>query len=164
MTTLQRMTQEEFLEWERETVPTYAAEKVASEQWKEAEAFALARKSFDELLPQGLTTPGNLFFTVRDQDARVDVGTLWVAVQERAGKRVAYVYDVAIKPEHQRKGHATRAFRALEDEVRSLGLAGIALHVFGHNAAAHALYVKLGYRPTNINMYKPIEATSCAGT
>ncbi len=164
MTILLPMTQEDFLEWKSESVPAYAAEKIASGQWQEAEAIALAQKSFDELLPQGLSTPDNLLFTLRDQDVRVDVGTLWVAVQDRAGKRVAYVYDVVIRPEHQRKGHATRALRALEDEVRSLGLAGIALHVFGHNAAAHALYVKLGYRPTNINMYKPIEATSCAGT
>jgi ribosomal protein S18 acetylase RimI-like enzyme len=164
MTILHPMTQEAFLEWKSESVPAYAAEKIASGQWQEAQALALAQKSFDELLPQGLSTPDNLLFTLRDQDVRVDVGTLWVAVQDRAGKRVAYVYDVVIRPEHQRKGHATRAFRALEDVVRSLGIAGIALHVFGHNAAAHALYVKLGYRPTNINMYKPIEATSCAGT
>ncbi|MEO8675555.1 MAG: GNAT family N-acetyltransferase [Casimicrobiaceae bacterium] len=164
MTALLPMTPEEFLAWETEAVPTYAAEKVASGQWKEAEAPALARKSFDELLPQGLATPDNHLFTMRDQPAQVDVGTLWVAVQERAGKRVAYVYDVAIKPEHRRKGHAMRAFLALEDKVRSLGLAGIALHVFGHNAAAHALYLKLGYLPTNINMYKAIEAGSCAET
>lgn len=164
MTALLPMSQEEFLLWERDAVPTYAAEKVASGQWQEAEALVLARKSFDELLPQGLATPDNLFFTVRDPAAQVNVGTLWLAVQQRAGKRVAYVYDVAIEAGHQRKGHATRAFLALEDKARSIGLAGIALHVFGHNAAAHALYVKLGYLPTNVNMYKSIEAGSCAGT
>lgn len=27
---------------------------------------------------------------------------------------------------------------------------------FGHNQAAHALYVKLGYVATNINMFKPV--------
>jgi ribosomal protein S18 acetylase RimI-like enzyme len=30
----------------------------------------------------------------------------------------------------------------------------IRLHVFGHNAAARPLYVKLGYEPTNIVMAK----------
>ena len=58
----------------------------------------------------------------------------------------------------QRKGHAARALRALEGEMRALGLSGIALHVFGQNAAAHALYVQLGYLPTNINMFKAIGA------
>jgi len=63
---------------------------------------------------------------------------------------------VMIDPAQQRKGHGTRAFLALEDKVRSLGLSGIALHVFGHNPDAHALYVRLGFQPTNISMYKPI--------
>jgi ribosomal protein S18 acetylase RimI-like enzyme len=70
--------------------------------------------------------------------------------------RIAYIYDLAIDPAHQRRGHATRALRALEEEVHALGLAGIALHVFGHNVGAQTLYAKLGYEPTNINMYKPV--------
>ena len=39
-----------------------------------------------------------------------------------------------------------------------LGLQGIALHVFGHNTGAQALYGKLGYVPTNINMFKAVPA------
>ena len=86
------------------------------------------------------------------------MGILWIAAQHRAGSRIAYVYDVVIRPEYRRYGHATRAFKALEGEVRNLGLSGIALHVFGHNVGAQSLYAKLGYRPTNINMYRPVEA------
>lgn len=158
MSILIAMTQTEFLVFAEESVPVYAAEKVASGQWKETDAFALARKSFEESLPLGLETPDNHLFTVRDEAAQVSVGMIWIAVQERADKRIAYLYQVNIKSAHQRNGHATRALRALESEVRTLGLSGIALHVFGHNTAAHALYVKLGYLPTNINMYKSIEA------
>jgi len=82
---------------------------------------------------------------------------LWFAVQTKFNARIAYVFDVSVRPERQREGHAYRAFLALEDEVRRRGLSGIALHVFGHNPGAQALYAKLGYRPTNINMYKPLE-------
>jgi hypothetical protein len=32
----------------------------------------------------------------------------------------------------------------------------VALHVFGHNPQAHALYVKLGYITTNTNMFKAL--------
>ncbi len=42
--------------------------------------------------------------------------------------------------------------------MRRLGLSGIALHVFGHNAAGRALYDQLGFRPTNISLFKPIAA------
>ena len=51
---------------------------------------------------------------------------------------------------------AFRAFLAVEAEARRLGLAGIGLHVFGHNTGAQALYAKLGYVPTHINLYKPL--------
>jgi len=151
------MTEGEFVAFATEAVPAYAADKVASGQWSKDEALELSRKSFDELLPLGLATPDNYLFTIRDSAEQASVGMLWIAVQDRGGKRIAYVYDVSVKPEHQRKGYATRALLALEDKVRSLGLSGIALHVFGHNAIAQALYVKLGYQPTNISMFKAIE-------
>ena len=157
MTTLVPMARGEFLAFAAEAVPAYAADKVASGQWKKEEALELSRKSFEERLPQGLATPDNYFFSIRGLAEEVSVGTVWIAVQDRAGSRIAYVYDLRVKPEHQRNGHATRALLALEDHVRSLGLCGIALHVFGHNSHAHALYVKLGYQTTNISMFKVTE-------
>jgi len=157
MTLLVPMTPDEFSVFMDEAVPAFAAEKIASGQWTHEEAFDLSRKAFDELLPQGLASPDNFLFSLRDRDGRAGVGWIWIAVQERAGRRIGYVYDVVIAPEHQRKGHATRAFLALEDEVRARGLSGIALHVFGHNAAARALYTKLGYEPTNINLFKSVD-------
>jgi ribosomal protein S18 acetylase RimI-like enzyme len=86
------------------------------------------------------------------------VGELWYAVRHKFNAPIAYVYSVDVWPEHQRQGHASRAFLALEDEVGSRGLSGIALHVFGHNKTAQALYAKLGYQPTNINLFKPVPA------
>lgn len=69
---------------------------------------------------------------------------------------VAFV-EAAI-PEFARRhqGHATRAFLRLEEEVRQRGLAGIALHVFGHNTGAQCLYEQLGFSATNINMFKAV--------
>ena len=88
------------------------------------------------------------------------VGVLWFAVKTRFNARIAYVFDVSIRPERQRQGHALRAFQALDEEVRRLGLAGIALHVFGHNMAARALYEKLGFAATSISLYKQVDAAS----
>jgi ribosomal protein S18 acetylase RimI-like enzyme len=155
MTTLVAMTEAEYAAYVEAAIPSYAADKIASGQWSSEEALDLSRKSLQELLPDGLATPDNHLFTIQDDQARA-VGMLWIAAQDRAGKRIAYVYDVSIKPEFQRKGHATRAFLAAEDKARALGLCGIALHVFGHNVGAQALYSALGYRATNISMYKPV--------
>lgn len=152
------MSDAEYAAYAEEAIPGYAAEKVASGQWTPEESLALAKRSFDELLPRGRHTPDHHLFTVLDGQS-VAVGMLWIAVQVRAGQRIAYVYDVSIKPEHRRKGHAAGAFIALENKARELGLSGIALHVFGHNRAAQALYAKLGYAPTNINMFKPLPCT-----
>jgi ribosomal protein S18 acetylase RimI-like enzyme len=159
VTDLVPMTGAAFVAFVEETVPAYAADKVASGQWREDEAIALSRKELEGLLPQGLATPGHHLYTLREVATGTAVGRLWIAEQARAGSKVAYVYDVAIFPAHQRKGHATRAFEALESEVRALGLEGIALHVFGHNRGAQALYEKLGYRATNIHMFKGIAKT-----
>ena len=45
---------------------------------------------------------------------------------------------------------------ALEDHARVQSIKAIALHVFGHNTAARALYEKMGYEFTNINMVKKV--------
>lgn len=160
--TLRRMTEDEFAAWVAVSVPAYADDKVAAGQWPAADALALSRKEFDELLPQGLATPENHFFTIVDA-AGAPVGTLWFAEQARAGARIAYVYDVGIRPQRQREGHALRAFAALEDEARRLGLAGIALHVFGHNHGARALYARLGFEPTNLHLFKPLAREAGSG-
>ena len=84
---------------------------------------------------------------------------LWFAVKEEFNSRIAYVFDIDIAQARRREGHAFRAFLALEAEVERLGLSGIALHVFGHNTSAQALYAKLGFRPTNVSLFKPVGAS-----
>jgi ribosomal protein S18 acetylase RimI-like enzyme len=153
--TLRPITEDEFATWLETVVPEYAADKVASGQWPKETAVELSRKEYSELLPQGRATENNHLFTVF-ADSTEPVGTLWFVVKERASKKIAYVYDIVIAPEHRRNGHAFRAFDALEKEAARMGLTGIALHVFGHNHAAQALYAKLGYVATNINMFKPL--------
>ena len=156
VSTLRPMTAAEFAEWVGQSIVDYAADKVASGQWTADESLALSRREIDELLPQGLETPGNHLFTIVDS-LGVAVGMLWFAVKKKFGADIAFVFDVDIRPERRRQGHAERAFLAVEEEARRLGLAGMALHVFGHNHGARALYAKLGFQPTNISMFKPIE-------
>ena len=155
------MNAEEFAAYMEQAIPEFAQDKVASGQWSQASSLEQSRQGYDELLPNGLATPENFLFTLREAITYEVVGMLWYAVQERAGQRVAYVYDVLIETQHQRKGFATQAFQALEAEVSSLGLCGVALHVFGHNQAARALYAKLGYQATNITLFKKVQS---AGT
>jgi len=155
MSVLRSMTEPEYAAWLTVTIPAYAADKVASGQWSEEDSLELSRKEHAELLPQGLETPENFLFTITDLQSTA-VGVLWFAVKTRFNVRVAHVFDVSVWPGRRREGHAFRAFVALEDEVRRLGLSGIALHVFGHNKGAQALYAKLGFQPTNIALFKTV--------
>ena len=155
MSALRPMTDPEFTTWQAAAVPAYAADKVASGQWAADAALELSKKEHDQLLPLGRLSHDNHFYSIVDAEG-LAVGMLWFAAQTKFNARIAYVFDIDVWPQHQRKGHGTRAFVALEDEVRRLGLAGIALHVFGHNTGAQALYARLGFQPTNISLYKAV--------
>jgi ribosomal protein S18 acetylase RimI-like enzyme len=156
MTILVPMSEAEYATYLKDAIPDFARDKVTSGQWAEEDALELARAGYEELLPQGLATPDNFLYEIRETPEGPALGMLWFAIQDRAGRKVAYVYDVLVKPEHRNKGHATRAFLALEEKAASLGLTGVGLHVFGHNTRAYALYIGLGYRATNISMFKDL--------
>ncbi len=155
-TELKPMSEETFAWYKEHSSPNYARDKVASGEWEEDDALKQARKMFDELLPQGLETPNNYLYEIVDEWDDVTVGMLWFKLEDRGGDRIAYVVDIFIKPEHQRKGHASRAFRSLESKVTDLGVSGVGLNVFGNNVQAHRLYERLGYEPLNIFMWKPL--------
>lgn len=150
------MMEDELVAFVEAAIPEFARDKVQSGQWTAAESLSLARQVYAELLPQGIHTPDNFLYTLHDRATGSKVGVLWYACREQAGSRVAYVYEVLVYPEHRRQGHATRAFILLEEEAQRRGLAGVALHVFGHNAGAKHLYEQLGFRTTNVNMFKAV--------
>lgn len=155
MTALVPMTEPEYEGFLALAVPAFAKDKCESGAWTVEESLARSLQSFLELLPQGLETPDNHLCTIRDA-AGAQVGVLWYALEQRGSARVAYVYEIEVLPPYRRQRHALRALAALETVVRAHGATGIALHVFGHNAPARALYAALDYRPTNINLYKPV--------
>ena len=157
MQVLRQITEPEYADWLAVVIPSYAADKVALHRWTAEEAVDRAKKEYEQLLPKGLQTENNYFYAVLNGSGQT-VGSLWFVEAPRVGYRVAYVFDIFVKSEHRRQGHANRALAALEIEAAARGLAGIALQVFGHNLSARSLYSKLGYSPTNINLYKPLSA------
>jgi len=158
MTALRRMTQPKFERWLAQAVAAFAEDKIASGQWARDEAMARSAQEHAELLPDGPSTADNHLYTLVDE-AGTAVGMLWFAVTSRFDAPVAYVYNIEVEPGQRRRGHARRGLLALEQEARRLGLNGVALHVFGHNTGAQALYAGLGYGPTNISLFKPLAAT-----
>jgi len=132
----------------------YADDNVTAGRWPSAGALERALADIDQSLPLGLATPAHFIYEIKDEATDLVVGVIWFAVAEKNGIKSAFVYDVEIKPQHRRRGHATAAFNALEPTVRAMGLSSIGLHVFAHNHAAYGLYRSLGYDVTGINMLK----------
>ena len=154
MTVLVTMSTETFALYQKVAVAAYAKDNVDSGRWPEEGAVERSQADFVDSLPQGLATPDNYLFEIKAGDDGRRVGYIWFAVVAKNGLRSAFVYDVEVKPEFRRQGHAEAAFEALEPLVQKLGLSSIGLHVFSHNAGAQALYRKLGYGVTSLNMRK----------
>lgn len=85
------------------------------------------------------------------------VGYVWFTIEDRPPGRVVYIYDIAVDPEHRRKGHAQAALLAVEGYARGHGCIGVMLHVFGSNTRARQLYLKAGYEETNVIMLKRVD-------
>jgi ribosomal protein S18 acetylase RimI-like enzyme len=150
------MTEQEYQMYVEQSIQEYAQEHVRGGRWSEEEALQRATQELQEILPQGLHSPGNYLYMIVEKQLEKRIGMLWFALHARAAQQQAFVYDVVIFEEFRRHGYATQAFQVLEERARELGVTSIGLHVFGHNFAAREMYEKLGYVATNIQMVKKL--------
>ena len=148
------MTEEEFQAFLAQSVPEYASEKVQAGNWTPEEALERSRKDHATLLPEGLASPNQHLYSI-ELGGR-PVGRLWLSVDPQASGGAGFLYDLQVAEPYRRQGIAREAMRLLEKEALSLGVRSLGLHVFGYNLAARALYEKLGYETTNINMSKAL--------
>jgi RimJ/RimL family protein N-acetyltransferase len=137
-------------------VRDYADDKIAAGNWQAAEALEKSSQEFAKLLPNGVATPDHYLFNIEDDVLAQKVGIIWLARAAWSIKPLMFIYDLRIEEPYRRKGYGERAMRAAEEFTKSLGFDTLALHVFGFNHAARALYEKLGYEITNINMAKKL--------
>jgi ribosomal protein S18 acetylase RimI-like enzyme len=156
VTRLEPMDQAAYDTWRRVTAREYADEKVAAGVWLPADALERSEGEFQRLLPEGRLTAGHQIRSMIDESGQ-RVGQAWYVAEDRPIGRVVFVYDIAVEPEHRRKGHAQAALRAIEDDARALGCIGVQLHVFGGNTGARELYRKAGYEETDVMMLKRVD-------
>lgn len=147
------MTDGEYAAFLAQQIPDYAESNVRAGRWTEAEALERAREDFQRLLPDGPKTPNHFLFTIHTEPGDTPVGDLWLAMTSPS---IAFVYDLAVAPEHRRRGYAMGAMKAAEQVAIAHGANRIGLNVFGHNPGARALYVRLGYTTMAEQMTKPL--------
>lgn len=152
------MQEAEYQEYLQISIREYAEEMVQSGNWQPAEALERSTQEFAKYLPDGVATQDHYLYEIEDAALGVKVGMIWLARILPGAKPIMFIYDCRVDEAYRRKGYGEQALRAAEERAKALGLDTIALHVFGHNQAARALYEKLGYAITNINMAKKLAA------
>ena len=149
---LKKMTQSDFDDFLSFSILDYAKDKVAAGTWSGDEAIALATTTFNELLPKGIHTENEFLFSIIEPSLSSKIGYLWFhAHHDKTGKS-AFIYDFVIFEPFRGKGYGTKAIETLIKEIKTMHFDKISLHVFGHNEIALALYKKMGFVTTDINM------------
>jgi ribosomal protein S18 acetylase RimI-like enzyme len=69
----------------------------------------------------------------------------------------AWLHDIYVAPEARARGVGRRLVGAAFDAARTLGSNRLMLSVSPHNADGRALFERLGFRPTMIEMSAPTE-------
>ena len=151
------MTAEEYGVFLGRAVAEYAEDKARAGAWRAEEALERSRAEFEQLLPDGLATPGQLLFTAYDGDDAV--GLLWLSLPAEA-RPAAWVFDVWVEPAARDRGYGRAIMLAGERELVKHGVGELALNVFGDNARARHLYESLGYRVTAQQMSKSLSGDS----
>jgi len=157
MIRLEPMKAAEFDSLIEHSIAEYAEEQARSGNWTREEAPDKAAQSFKGLLPNGLDTDGQHVLRIANSDGQT-VGTLWYMERQESAVPSVFVCELRILTPFRRRGYATAAMRALEEQVRKEHAAKrIILHVFAHNDAARALYNSLDYQETNVTMAKTLD-------
>jgi ribosomal protein S18 acetylase RimI-like enzyme len=139
-------------------VREYAEDKIKAGNWQPEEALERSAQEFRKYLPAGVATKDNYLYDIEDEALGIKVGMIWLGRIMQGAKPAMFIYDFVIDEAHRRQGYGEQAMLAAEVQATALGYDTIALHVFGHNHAARALYEKQGYEITNINMAKKLAA------
>jgi ribosomal protein S18 acetylase RimI-like enzyme len=117
-------------------------------------AQAKADTDLPQLLPDGLATPNHYMYAIED-DGRF-AGYLWLCDRDGELGHSLFVYAVEVDEEFRGRGLGRAAMEFAEHEAQRLGIAKVALNVFGGNEVARGLYLSLGYTETAVHMEKRV--------
>jgi len=94
-----------------------------------------------ELLPDGLESKGNYFYSFFDEADNV-VGYAWCVDKEEDLRLIAYI---GVKKEYQRNGYGLEIMRTVCDYAKQDGIKKMVLGVSKNNVPAYQLYLKEGF-------------------
>jgi ribosomal protein S18 acetylase RimI-like enzyme len=154
MIQLRAMTEAEFARFRILDRENYSRSLTYAHGMSIEEARLEALTQGEEILKDGIRTPGHEFLTAVDGATGAVAGYLWYEVNRL--KRRAFLYFIVVEDAERGKGAGRAAMEALEERLRSEGIKSLGLHVFSHNTVALHLYESRGFRTTGLNMEKDL--------
>ena len=155
MVRLAPMNEDELEVYLEKAIPEYAIDKAGAGDWSEDEALERSRKSYNELLSQGVKTKNNYLFRIQIVETGEKIGILWM--KHETPRPYGFIYDFSIDEPKRGKGYGRQSMLALENVAKELGIESLTLHVFTKNKVAKGLYEHLGYEVTSQNMAKRLK-------
>ncbi len=146
MLTLRPMRSDEFPGYLGYFVPDYTDEIATNYGLTPTDARSQAERETARDLPLGAETTSQTLLCI--EDGSTLLGYLWINVADG----IAFINDFHILPAHQGQGHGKAALLVLRMRLASDGVTQIRLRVAAGNPRAQALYQRMGFRTTGINM------------
>ncbi|MGY3743405.1 GNAT family N-acetyltransferase [Leuconostoc inhae] len=153
MLKLMPMNPSHFQQYINFAVNDYATEKVAAGTWTTETAQKNAQLTYDRLLPHGLETPNNFFYSIFN-DSEI-IGYIWFGT-DNENSSTAFIFDFEIYKAYQNKGFGSKTLDLVSRETKNMGFTSLGLHVFGSNSRAIHVYQKSGFSITDIKMQKKL--------
>ena len=141
-----KMTKEEFDGFYAWSIDNHATELMEKQNLSRDDAVRKATAELAAMLPEGLSTPKNLFMTIIDNDCHENIGFIWTLHEVTGGRKQSFICDFTIWENKRRNGYATAALLLAEKQATAAGCQESVLFVSDANTDAKALYDKCGYR------------------
>lgn len=136
--TFRPFTKEEYFRFEEWEIEAYADALVRSKTESKEDALCISAEEIEEMLPDGLDTKGNFFFTAVTEDGK-DAGFIWYSETD---VDEIFISELFVSDEYKDKGAGEAILSQLEKESQA---SLISLHVFDCDKEALKLYKNAGY-------------------
>lgn len=124
------------------------------QEWLELSVGGLLSGDEAQALPDIRWIHGQTLRIVRDEVRGVDVGFVWYGQLASAPVDTRSVHHVVIREDERGKGYGSAALRAVEEELRRVGVSQILLEVAPGNRPAVHVSQSSGFEQTAIRLKK----------
>lgn len=148
MIELQKMAVEEFESIMEKSLLRFISDlEVYREEFEEkfdASPKKFAESKWSQMLPDGINTENNYFWTIKKLDSVEPIGHLWLL--KHPEKKKTFIADIFLKKEYRGTGYGTLVLKLVEKIAKKDHLSKvIELHVFKHNPRAVKLYERIEF-------------------